>query len=370
MTLVRVLYDSSALLFVTGGISVYIDQLAQALAAQAPAVELITSQLDNGPRQRVGGVRGKLRALSWDTLYTHLLLPWRAVAARADLIHATGLRVPLRATVPVVTTIHDITPILFPQLFRYRDAVLLTAYLRYSARTAHHIATVSEQSRRDICAHLGVPPARVSVTNNAAAPHFAPVGQAKIEAVLGRLGVQRPYLLSVGNVEPRKNLARVLEAYARLRHERGIPHRLVLVGRAGPLAGPILQRAAELGLADDVHFTGYVADDDLPALYSGAALFVYASLYEGFGIPLLEAMACACPVVASNASSLPEVVGEAGLMVEPRDTAALAEAMGRVLDTPALADELRGRGLARAQLFSWQRCAQETAAVYRRALER
>ena len=176
-----------------------------------------------------------------------------------------------------------------------------------------------------------------------------------------------PYFLCVGTIEPRKNLSRVMEAFAQLRL-RGSPHRLLLVGKAGPLAAPILAAATRLGLDDAIQFTGFVAEEDLAVLYSGATAFVYPSLYEGFGLPPLEAMSCGCPVITSNCSSLPEVVGAAGLQVDPYDVPALTVAMERVMTDQALADNLRYRGLERARGFTWQRCIEQTALAYKQAL--
>jgi len=366
---VRVLFDTSPAEFYPGGISVYTQQLAQGRRAFAAiGVNLLLSTLPAYLQpDGTHGLRHKYRVAAWDTYYMHALLPARARSAGADLIHAPGLRVPLRPPVPLVATIYDVIPLIFPRLFRRRDVIVLSAYFRRIARAAHVILTISEQSQHDIHTRLGVPKERIVVTYLAANAVFAPRSADRVRATCERLGIRMPYFLCVGTIEPRKNLSRVMEAFAQLRL-RGSPHRLVLVGKAGPLAAPILAAATRLGLDDTVQFTGFVAEEDLATLYSGATAFVYPALYEGFGLPPLEAMSCGCPVITSNCSSLPEVVGAAGLQVDPYDVPALTAAMERLMTDHALADELRHQGLERASGFTWQRCIEQTALAYEQAL--
>lgn len=365
----RVLFDSSPAEFYQGGISVYTHQIAGGQRAFAAlGVTLLLSMLPAYLRpDGTHGLRHKCCVATWDTYYMHAVLPARARLAGADLIHAPGLRVPFHALVPLVVTIYDVIPLIFPRLFRRRDVIVLRGYFRRIARTARVILTISEQSQHDIHTRLGVPKERIVVTYLAANSVFAPRSADQVRSTCERLGIRMPYVLCVGTIEPRKNLSRVMEAFAQLR-VRGAPHRLVLVGKAGPLATPILAAATRLGLDDAIQFTGFVADEDLAALYSGATAFVYPSLYEGFGLPPLEAMACGCPVITSNCSSLPEVVGAAGLQVNPYDVLALTGAMERLITDRAFADELRHRGLERASSFTWQRCIEHTANAYAQAL--
>jgi glycosyltransferase involved in cell wall biosynthesis len=366
---VRVLFDLSPASFYPGGIGVYTHQLAAARQHFAAAgVELLPTDLP--PWMRPDGRKGlahKYRVAAWDSYYMQAVLPARARAAGAELLHAPGFRAPVWPSMPQVVTILDASPLRFPGLFRRRDVLLLGMYMRRAAQRARHIVTISEHSKGEIMQHLGVAPERITVTYLAAGVAFTPVAAAVVRATLERLNIQAPYILCVGNVEPRKNLMRVIEAFATLRRE-GRPHTLVLVGKAGALAAPVIAALEQSGVADAVRLTGFVAEDDLAALYTGAAAFVYPSLYEGFGIPPLEAMACGCPVITSNSSSLPEVVGDAALQVDPLDLHAITAALARLLDDPGLGDDLRGRGLARARTFSWRRCAEQTAAAYRRAL--
>ena len=188
--------------------------------------------------------------------------------------------------------------------------------------------------------------------------------------VRARYGLHEPYLLALGNLQPRKNLIRLVDAFVRLAWQGQLAGaQLVLGGQAQWRESELQARVQQSGLAEQIHFPGYVEEPDLPPLYSGALAFVYPSLYEGFGLPPLEAMACGTPVVCSNAASLPEVVGDAAMTCDPRDTEGLAAALAQVIAQPALREELRAAGLRRAARFSWRRCAEETLEVYRAAVK-
>lgn len=214
--------------------------------------------------------------------------------------------------------------------------------------------------------HKSISPEHIVL--EAADHRFRPISAAESEPTLRQYGIERPYILYVGALESRKNLPRLLAAYARLR-EWSERWRLVIVGARKWKSSPIFDTVQQLGLEPHVTFTGYVADEHLPALYSGADLFAFPSLYEGFGLPVLEAMACGTPVVTSNTSSLPEVAGDAAILVDPRDVEQIANAMWLVLSQPDLAAALREKGLARAAQFTWERTARETIEVYKQALQ-
>ena len=268
-----------------------------------------------------------------------------------------------------VVTVHDAFPYTCARTSTTLDWLIYHAWLPRALPAADAVITDSMQSREDIVKHLRVTPERVTVVPLAADRRFRPVNPATVASVLQAHGVAQPYILYVGALESRKNLPRLLEAYALLR-AWSEQWRLVIVGARKWKSSPIFETVARLGLEPFVTFTGYVADDDLPALYAGAGLFAFPSLYEGFGLPVLEAMACGTPVVTSNSSSLPEVAGDAALLVDPYDVEAIAGAMRQVLEDPALARDLREWGLARAAEFSWERTARETVAVYEQALSR
>jgi glycosyltransferase involved in cell wall biosynthesis len=268
---------------------------------------------------------------------------------------------------PTVVSVHDISYESHPEFFPARTRVRMRALVPRTVRSAAAVITISEFSRLDIAERYRVDPARIIVTPLAAAPHFHPLTPGKEQATLDRLGINGPYVLAVGNVQPRKNLVRLLEAFAAVRRRTDLPHRLVLVGRRAYRGDAILARQEALGIASHVLATGFVTDEDLVALYSGADVFAYPSLYEGFGLPVLEAMACVSPVLTSDTTALPEVVGDAAELVDPWSVSVIADALYRLLTTATLRDTLRDRGIRRALEFSWQRLAEQTLAVYKQA---
>lgn len=284
-----------------------------------------------------------------------------------DLLHVQYTAPPL-APCPVVATIHDLSFEHLPETFKRRSWMQLRFTVRRTARRAAHIITPSEYTRRDIIRTYGIRPERVSVIPLAAAEHFRPVtDKEELSRVLRHYGIVGEYILAVGSIQPRKNLARLIHAYADLRRKRprsNLPQ-LVLVGRQAWLSGETLKAIEERGVRDSTLLPGYVSEADLPALYSGALCFVYPSYFEGFGLPPLEAMRCGTPVLNGNLTSMPEVVGDAGLMVDPFDTGALSVALARLIDDDALRAELSARGLRRAGAFDWRETARRTIEVYR-----
>ncbi len=295
-------------------------------------------------------------------------MPLAAARDRLNLLHVTYIAPPLGAC-PRVVSVHDISYEFYPAYFSPRDRLMLRALVPFSLRRAARIITISEYSRREIITRYRLPPERVSVTYLAAAEDYRPVRDRSILAALrDHYGLAERYVLALGNLQPRKNLARLVDAYVGLRRAGQLAGvQLVLAGKAQWRESELFTAVRQSGLEGEILFPGYVADGDLPALYSGALAFVYPSLYEGFGLPPLEAMACGTPVICSNAASLPEVVGAAALTVPPADTDALARTLAQVVNTPELGNDLRHKGLRRAAGFSWRRCAEETLAVYREA---
>ena len=286
---------------------------------------------------------------------------------KVDLLHSLAFVTPLLSPCPSVITIYDLSFIIFPQGFKYSKRLYLTLLTRPSARKARRIITISESTKRDTIRLLGVSSEKVDVVYCGVDKAFHPLPEREIASFRQKRGLPERIILFVGTIEPRKNVTRLIEAYSHLRGERV---KLVIGGARGWLYEEIFARVEELNLTDEVLFPGYIPPDELPLWYNAAELFVYPSLYEGFGLPPLEAMACGTPVITSNVSSLPEVVGEAGLTVNPMDSKGLAEAMNQVLCDEALRQSMRERGLARAGRFSWARAARETVGVYRRALGR
>jgi glycosyltransferase involved in cell wall biosynthesis len=287
-----------------------------------------------------------------------------------DLLHVQYTAPPL-APCPVVTTIHDLSFEHLPETFKRRSWMQLRLTVRRTARRAAHVIAPSEFTRRDLIETYRLDPARVTTIPLAAAAHFRPVEDAdEIGRVRRLYGIEGEYVLAVGSIQPRKNLARLVRAYSGLRRERGRSNlpQLVIVGKRAWLYGDTLKVIEEEGVGDSVVMTGYVSEGDLPALYSGALCFAYPSYFEGFGLPPLEAMRCGTPVLVGDRTSLPEVVGDAGLTADPFDTGALARALARLIDDDALRAELKERGLERAHAFDWRDTARMTLQVYRRVL--
>jgi glycosyltransferase involved in cell wall biosynthesis len=280
------------------------------------------------------------------------------------LFHATEHLLPKLSRARSVFTLHDIAYLLFPQYHLLQNRIYLALMMpRFLAR-ADRIIAVSENTRRDALRFYRLDPAKIDMIPEGVEPHFRPeTNPDRLVALRTRYALPARFLLYIGTIEPRKNLPTLLEAYRTLR-DWGCEFRLVIVGKKGWLCKGFFHRLRELGLEGEVIFPGYIPDDDLPALYSAAEAFVFPSLYEGFGLPPLEAMACGTPVVCSNASSLPEVVGDAGLLVAPDDVSGLAAAVERVLADPSLRAELSARGRERAARFTWHETARRTLEVY------
>lgn len=357
------------------GIARYALELLNALAAlpRGPEIVLLTTERDD--------LHGLWRRFERHALPGCRRLPTLMSAGggligriarrhRLDIVHDPNGIAPFIGVGGArrVVTLHDAATYTWPETHNWLDNWRYRWHLPLALRRADAVVTVSECSRRDLARYLDLPGERLHVTSEGVDPRFVPVRDgATLREALGRYGIEGPYLLYVGGINPRKNIARLLEAYGRVRERH--PHaRLVVAGKRQWQAEGVDAALRRLGLADAVHFTGYVADADLPAIYSGAELFVFPSLYEGFGLPPLEAMACGTPVVTSDAASLPEVVGNAALLVDPLDVGSIAAAIDRLLSHPALAADLRSRGLARARRFTWERAARETIAVYEHVL--
>jgi glycosyltransferase involved in cell wall biosynthesis len=360
------------------GIGRYAVALLEALAElpDAPQIVLLTTERDD--------TRGLWRQFEHHALpgcgYLPALmtvgqgaLSLAAGRLRLDLVHDPNGIAPFfgpRRGARRVVTLHDAFTYVQPQAQNWLDNWRYRWQLPRALRRADAVITVSACSRRDIAAHLGLAAERIAVIPEGVEAHFRPVPDCPARrATLARYGIAPPYLLYLGGINARKNVARLLEAYARLRERRpGIA--LVIAGKRQWLTGEIDATFERLALGDAVRFTGYVEDADLPALYSAAEAFVFPSLYEGFGLPPLEAMACGTPVVTSRVSALPELVGDAAVMIDPYDVPGLAAAIERVLTDDALRTDLRRRGLARSCQFTWRRAAGETLAIYNSIVQR
>ena len=297
-------------------------------------------------------------------LWEQTRLPRELAALQPDLLHGLAYALPIGWRGRTVVTIYDLSFLRFPKAFNLANRVYLTATTRAAARRARRILTISEHARRDIVRLLGVPEHRVDVTYPAAEERYHPMASAEVEAFRVARGLPERFVFALGTLEPRKNVIGLLHAYARLPKPRSP---LFLAGGTGWRFSPIFDTVAQLGLEGEVQFPGYVPEDDLPLWYNAARLFVFPSLYEGFGLPVLEAMACGTPVITSTAASLPEVGGTAAVLVAPHDTAQLAHEMEHVLDDPQLRLEMRAAGRIQASRFSWRTLTDQTVATYTQA---
>lgn len=302
-------------------------------------------------------------------------LPLELARARFDLLHSPDFIPPLH-TLPFpvrgrhrrVITVHDLTFLRYPQFLTAESRRYYNDQIARAVNIADHILADSHATKADLIDLLGVPADKITVVWLAPDERFTPQPAHSIRPGLDRLGVPDNYLLFVGTFEPRKNVAGLLSAYRILldRDTRAPP--LVIAGRRGWLFDETMAHIERLDLREHVIFLETPPDDDLVALYNGAAVLVLPSYYEGFGLPVLEAMACGAPVVISDRGSLPEIAGDAAIVVDPDDTGTLAAAIERVLCVPDLSAQLRQKGLARAAEFTWERCARETLAVYQHVI--
>lgn len=288
---------------------------------------------------------------------------------RVDVLHVQ-YTAPPRTPCALVATIHDLSFEHLPETFKRRSRAQLRLTVRRTAQKAAQILTLSEFSRGDIIETYAVDPERVFVTPPAAPANFAPVtNEPELRRIRTTYGIEGDYILALGSIQPRKNLARLIRAYSslnRVRTTNRLPQ-LVLAGKRGWLEAATVRAAEQSEARGDILFIGYVPDSDLPALYSGAMCFAYPSYFEGFGLPVLEAMQCGTPVIAGNRTSLPEAAGDAAVLFDPFDELAIAEALTQVIENPKYRAELRVKGLERAAAFSWRTTAKLTLQAYERA---
>ncbi len=345
------------------GTEQYSVQLLEALGAidQQHDYRLYLNARDRPPLHLPANFRARL--IPWPRLWTHLRLSLEMIQQPPDLLFVPAHVVPL-AHPRTVVTIHDLGYRDFPEAHPWQSRQYLHWSTRWSATVAQKVIVPSAATARDLQAGYQIDPAKIVVIPHGYHPRFRPLPATVVQQGLARLGLRQPYILAVGTLQPRKNLGRTLAAFEEL-CRAGFPHRLVLVGRRGWLADPIF---AAITRPDSpaygrVDLTDYLPDADVPIVYNGATVLAFPSLSEGFGLPALEALACGLPVLTSNTSSLPEVVGDAALTVNPLDSAAIATGLATLLRDESLRQTLRERGLARAAQFSWGQTARQTLAV-------
>lgn len=362
------------------GVGHYTFELARSLALLSPRdeFELVSphfyvaaggdeSENASPPNLRLTRARvGRLLRRRWWSLG----LPLYDKLARFDLFHGTNYDVPLWGGRPTVVTIHDLSMFLHPETHEAHLVKRARGRLPMMARRATMIITPSQSVRRETCEHLGVEPDKVVAVPEAARRSFRRVPPAETAEVRRRLGVEEEFVLFVGTIEPRKNLLTLARAFDEILRATRLRPQLVIAGKEGWLTGELFSYLKGAGAGERVRFTGYVSDDDLRALYSSCTAFVYPSLYEGFGLPPLEAMACGAPVITSRVPSLMETVGDAARLISPTDSSELAQAIIRLLEDSGEREQRSSAGLRRASEFSWEKTANTTLDVYREALKK
>lgn len=306
----------------------------------------------------------RIRAIPFPRLWTHMRLSGEMLTSPPSVLFVPSHVVPLWHPRRTVVTIHDLGYLQYPQAHTRLSRLYLHLSTIFSARSARRVIAISEATKRDLVAHYKIDPRKIKVIYHGRDPSFVRVEDTrKIEETIARYGVSQPYCLHVGTLQPRKNLGLLVEAWDKLRSKIEQPPQLLLAGKRGWLYDSLFEAVESRNLGNLVKFADYVEQSDLPTLYSGALAFTFPSLYEGFGLPPLEAMSCGTPVLASNTSSLPEVVGDAGLLLDPQDSGAWSDAIQRIIVDGDLRQTLSRKGLERAAQFTWERCARETLEV-------
>ncbi|RIK42933.1 MAG: glycosyltransferase family 1 protein [Chloroflexi bacterium] len=357
------------------GVSNYSRHLLQSLGrwAENGTDKTLTAFLSD-PNFQVAGVRlQRTPSLFQDPLlrigWEQTIFPIELHRQRADLVHGLVNVLPLATCTPGVVTVHDLSFLRVPEKLPAAKRGYLTRMCRASVQRARHVIAVSHQTADDVMHYFGVPAGKISVIHNGVAEQFRPGDPAAVAMFRQQHGLPERFALYVGTLEPRKNLTQLLRAFAawlRVAQPEDRSVRLVLAGAKGWYYNEIFKLVDLLGLAGQVDFPGFIPDEELPDWYRAAEFFVYPSLLEGFGLPVLEAMACGTPVLCSRASSLLEVAGDSALTFPAGQDQALIAAIQALVTQPALRAELRRRGLARAQCFTWQRTAAATLDVYDR----
>ena len=363
------------------GVGRYTRELVKALlqAPETPQFTLLISkdaiinqtEMAGFAPQRLCRLPLSERALQF--LWHRLQIPWSVEqwTGPIDIFHSTNFTLPPLRSARGIVTVHDLAFMRLPECAEPGLRRYLSKAVPASLRRAHHVLADSEATRQDLIELLQVPEGRISVAYCGEDERFRQeVSQVKRRRVREKHQLSWPYFLSVCTIEPRKNLRTLIAAFAQAQQDGNWPHHLVLAGARGWLTDCIYRAPADFSIEDKVHFLGKLDDEDLVGLYAEADVFVFPSLYEGFGLPPLEALAIGTPVIANATSSLPEVVGDAGLLVQATDPSSLAEAMSKVLSDTALQAELRRKGPQQAAKFTWQRTAQVVLAAYQQVRER
>lgn len=355
----------------SAGISWYIANLLKNLGHTDPQMQF--TALLHEPDFRADSLQ--LRHTRWPThrptmriLWEQLVQPLVLQQLKPDLLHALAFIAPLASPCPHVVTVYDLSFLRYPAAFRPFNRWYLKYFTTYSVKRAQAVIAISESTRQDVINLLGKPAEQVHTVYCGADGSFQPLSESAVTAFKTKHGLPERFILYLGTLEPRKNVDGLIEAYALWCKRTPQPPPLIVAGGKGWFYQTIFERVEALGLTDRVFFPGYVPQAELPLWYNAASLFVYPSRFEGFGLPVLEAMACGTPVITSNVSSLPEVAGSAGALVDPNNSEQLVDMMAGVMANQDKQVAMREAGLVQATQFRWEKAAHETVAVYQHVL--
>jgi len=324
--------------------------------------EELSSQLSSNSQSTRWPTGNRLFRIAWE----QLSWPLAARRHKLDLLHGMAFVTPILAPCPTIVTVYDLSFFYFPDRYPVLQRIYLSSQTRRSCRQARHVISISESGRQDVHKLFGIPMERISVIHPGIDSGFYPRSSEEIAAFRARQNLPLQYVLHVGTLQPRKSIPTLIRAFARMERQ---DLELVLVGGKGWAYDEIFAQVREMGLNERVRFTGYVPDSELPLWYNAASVLVFPSVYEGFGLPVAEAMACGTPVIAANTSAIPEAAGAAARLFQAQDTSVLSSHIETVLDDPHLMATMREHGLQQSRQFSWERAGKEMVDVYRRVLE-
>jgi glycosyltransferase involved in cell wall biosynthesis len=365
--------DATIIQIDTAGSGIYAKELINHLRQEFPNNEYLAKSAvrkRKNPGQKT--IIDRLLNIYIGTIWEFFTLPVKIFVSHPDIFHALSLQAPIYCNCPLIVTILDPSILLFPQYFNWWFRNHSRYILPLVARRADKIITISEFSKNEIHRYLNIPLEKIVVTYVGVSSLFTKFNSndPRIANFCARNQIEQPFILHVGSFEPRKNIPALLEAYAILKKKGVCQHSLVFTGGTRWKSSGIISKIEELRLQNDISILGYIPEEELPVLYNAADLLVYPSLYEGFGMPVVEAMACGCPIITSNIASLPEITGTAGIMVNPNDYNELADAISMVIQDSQLKQKMRQQGLEQAKFFSWERCAQQTMSIYKQVTQK
>ena len=300
-------------------------------------------------------------------LWEQLILPKKLKRYNIDILHSPHYTAPIFSKVSKVITFHDMTFYTLPQVHTFFKRLLFKTYMKISSKIADKILTVSKSTAKDVQKILKVNSDKICVTYNAKKDIYRPINdKKKIKEICLKYKISNDYILFVGTLEPRKNIKTLIKSYSKLIDEINKDIKLVIVGKKGWMYKEIFKLIKYLEIEEKVIFTGFADLDDLPYLYNGAEMFVYPSIYEGFGIPVLESISCGVPTITSNVSSMPEVIGNAGITIDPTDIIELKNSMKKIIKNDNLKKKLKNLGIKQSKKFTWENCAINTLEVYQK----